>query len=449
MISAAISVIIPLFIGIILGMISGLIPGIHSNTAAGLILSAGTGIFAVYGDTGLAVCMVAVLIVHTFLDIVPGTFFGVPDADTALSVLPAHRLCLLGHGEEAVRLSAIGSAYGTVFGLAILSVFLLVLPAVQDMIDWWSGIILIIVAGVLIVWSESPEWSFAVFCLSGILGVFAFEYSWLCVPLTEAISPSSASVLMPLLTGLFGISVLIFSKKGSMPTQTFDGLHIERRSILKCGLIGTFAGSVVGWLPGLSNASANAVIASFVRFEEPQYYESGSKSAVPAESGESGDSDDSAVSAVPESNGRPDGSRGYIIAASAANTANAFISIGAFYAIMRMRNGVMAAFSHLKELPEMTFVIIAAVIAAISGYLLTIGFSKAGRLFSDLNVRSLGISVIIFMTAVTLLFTGIFGLFILILATVVGSLTQIIDIRRVPCIGAVMIPVILFSFGIL
>ncbi len=426
MISAAISVIIPLFIGIILGMISGLIPGIHSNTAAGLILSAGTGIFAVYGETGLAVCMVAVLIVHTFLDIVPGTFFGVPDADTALSVLPAHRLCLLGHGEEAVRLSAIGSAYGTVFGLAILSVFLLVLPAVQDMIDWWSGIILIIVTGVLIVWSESPEWSFAVFCLSGILGVFAFEYSWLCVPLTGAISPSSASVLMPLLTGLFGISVLIFSKKGSMPPQTFDGLHIERKKILKCGLIGTFAGSVVGWLPGLSNASANAVIASFVRFEEPQYDEPGS-----------------------ESNGGPDGSRGYIIAASAANTANAFISIGAFYAIMRMRNGVMVAFSHLKELPEMTFVIIAAVIAAISGYLLTIGFSKAGRLFSNLNVRSLGISVIIFMTAVTLLFTGIFGLFILILATVVGSLTQIIDIRRVPCIGAVMIPVILFSFGIL
>lgn len=432
MISAAIPVIIPLFIGVILGTISGLIPGIHSNTAAGLILSAGTGIFAIYGDTGLAVCMVAVLIVHTFLDIVPGTFFGVPDADTALSVLPAHRLCLLGHGEEAVRLSAIGSAYGTVFGLAILSVFLLVLPAVQDMIDWWSGIILIIVAGVLIVWSESPEWSFAVFCLSGILGVFAFEYSWLCVPLTDLISPSSTSVLMPLLTGLFGISVLIFSKKGSMPPQTFDGLHVERRNILKCGLIGTFAGSVVGWLPGLSNASANAVIASFVRFEEPHSDESGST-----------------VPALPENNGGPDGSRGYIIAASAANTANAFISIGAFYAIMRMRNGVMAAFSHLKELPEMTFVILAAVIAAISGYLLTIGFSKAGRLFSNINVRSLGISVIIFMTAVTLLFTGIFGLFILILATVVGSLTQIIDIRRVPCIGAVMIPVILFSFGIL
>ena len=430
MFTAAISVIIPLFIGIILGTISGLIPGIHSNTAAGLILSAGTGIFAVYGETGLAVCMVAVLIVHTFLDIVPGTFFGVPDADTALSVLPAHRLCLLGHGEEAVRLSAVGSAYGTVFGLAILSVFLLVLPAIQDMIDWWSGIILIIVAGVLIVWSESPEWSFAVFSLSGILGVFAFEYSWLCVPLTDAISPSSASVLMPLLTGLFGISVLIFSKKGSMPPQTFDGLHIERRSILKCSLIGTFAGSVVGWLPGLSNASANAVIASFVRFDEPQSCES--------ESDSDGGPD-----------GRLEGSRGYIIAASAANTANAFISIGAFYAIMRMRNGVMAAFSHLKEIPDLTFVILAAVTAAISGYILTIGFSKAGRIFSDINVRSLSVAVIVFMTAITLLFTGIFGLFILILASVVGSLTQIIDIRRVPCIGAVMIPVILFSFGIL
>ncbi len=436
MISAAISVIIPLFIGIFLGTVSGLIPGIHSNTAAGLILSAGTGIFAVYGETGLAVCMVAVLIVHTFLDIVPGTFFGIPDADTALSVLPAHRLCLLGHGEEAVRLSALGSAYGTVFGIAILSAFLLVLPSIQDLIDWWSGIILIIVAGVIIVYSESPEWSFAVFSLSGILGIFAFEYSWLCIPLTECISPSSSSVLMPLLTGLFGISVLIFSKKGSMPSQTFDGLHIERRSILKYGFIGTLAGSVVGWLPGLSNASANAVIASFVRFNEPK---SDGKSDVKSDSG------DRAV--FEEDN--EDGSRRYIIAASAANTANAFISIGAFYAIMRMRNGVMVAFSHLNELPEMTFVIIAAVSAAIFGYLLTILFSKMGRVFFGLNVRSLRIAVIIFMTAITLLFTGIFGLFILILAAVVGSLTQIVDIRRVPCIGAVMVPVILFSFGIL
>ena len=167
-----------------------------------------------------------------------------------------------------------------------------------------------------------------------------------------------------------------------------------------------------------------------MRFDEPQSCES--------ESDSDGGTD-----------GRLDGSRGYIIAASAANTANAFISIGAFYAIMRMRNGVMAAFSHLKEIPDLTFVILAAVTAAISGYILTIGFSKAGRIFSDINVRSLSVAVIVFMTAITLLFTGIFGLFILILASVVGSLTQIIDIRRVPCIGAVMIPVILFSFGIL
>ncbi|MDD4128069.1 MAG: tripartite tricarboxylate transporter permease, partial [Methanomicrobium sp.] len=93
-----IEIIFCLCIGIILGAISGLIPGIHSNTMAGILLSVETGFLAFFGETAMAVSLIAALIVHTFLDIVPGTFFGIPDADTALSVLPAHRLCLNGCG---------------------------------------------------------------------------------------------------------------------------------------------------------------------------------------------------------------------------------------------------------------------------------------------------------------------------------------------------------------
>ncbi|MBN2734484.1 MAG: tripartite tricarboxylate transporter permease [Methanomicrobiaceae archaeon] len=401
-----IEIIICLLAGIFLGTISGLIPGIHSNTMAGLLLSVQTGFLALFGETAMAVSLVAALIVHTFLDIVPGTFFGIPDADTALSVLPAHRLCLEGHGEEAVRLSALGSAWGSVFSLFVFTAFILLLPSVQSYIDWWVGIILIIVAGVLIVFSESPEWSFGIFIISGILGIFAFEYSWLA----SGISGSS-SVLMPLLTGLFGISVLMVSSEGVMPEQISGSVNTGRKEIIKCSIAGTLAGSAVGWLPGLSNASANAVLASAIRIDRE--------------------------------------GRGFIIATSAANTANAFISIAAFYAILRMRNGVMVAFSHLQSLPPITLVLSAGFCAAIAGYILTLFFSCSGNFFAGMNVRKLSIFIIIFMVFLTLLLTGPFGILILILAIMIGYVPYLVNIRRIPCMGAVMLPVILWSFEII
>ncbi len=78
----------------------------------------------------------------------------------------------------------------------------------------------------------------------------------------------------------------------------------------KGALIGTAAGAAVGWLPGLSNATANAVLASAVTYDRER--------------------------------------RGFILATGAANTANAFLGIAAFYAIGRTRNGVMAALSMIE-----------------------------------------------------------------------------------------------------
>ncbi|HJK75218.1 MAG TPA: tripartite tricarboxylate transporter permease, partial [Methanocorpusculum sp.] len=94
--------------GVLLGTISGIIPGVHSNTVAGFLAGASGPLLVLFGPEGLAAAIVATMVTHTFLDAIPSTFLGVPDPDTVLSVLPAHRLCLAGHGEEAVRVSALG-----------------------------------------------------------------------------------------------------------------------------------------------------------------------------------------------------------------------------------------------------------------------------------------------------------------------------------------------------
>jgi len=391
--------------GVVLGAISGLIPGIHANTMAGILLSTQAAVLAVIGPAALAVSMFSALVTHTFLDAVPATFLGVPDPDTAISVLPAHRMCLEGRAEEAVRLSAIGGAVGCAVSMPLFAAFFILLPSLQGYIDWWIGIILITFAGILILQSESPEWSFAVFSVSGILGLLTFRYSWLSWNLL-----GESSLLMPLLTGLFGISVLLNTKQGEMLPQDYKGITLPSRDIAKSGTAGTLAGATVGWLPGLSNASANAILASVFRIERE--------------------------------------GEGFITATGAANTANAFLALAAFYALSRTRNGVMVALS-LGEVPPVSVLLFAGALAAFAAFMLTIILSGSASLFSGLDARKMGFAVIAFVTALCLVFTGPFGIVILVLATMTGLVPHYVNIRRVPCIGAVMLPVIFWSFGLM
>ncbi len=114
--------------GYLLGIISGLLPGIHNNNFALLLVAIAPSL----AEKGIAPFYIAVIIIsnsvaQTFHDIIPSVFLGAPDGDTALAVLPGHRLLLDGAGAEAVRLSALGSAGSVVasllFVLPLLSFF--------------------------------------------------------------------------------------------------------------------------------------------------------------------------------------------------------------------------------------------------------------------------------------------------------------------------------------
>jgi TctA family transporter len=117
------------------GIITGLIPGIHVNNVALLVLALQASLmaftFTIFGDGAgtfeiaiiISSLIIGCLVTHTFLDIIPSVFLGAPDEDTALSVLPGHRLMLKGRGYEAIKCSALGS-----FG-AVLAALLALFPA--------------------------------------------------------------------------------------------------------------------------------------------------------------------------------------------------------------------------------------------------------------------------------------------------------------------------------
>jgi len=214
---------------------------------------------------------------------------------------------------------------------------------------------------------------------------------------------------MPLLSGLFGISILLFSGKGAIPLQRFSGLEIRRDGVLKGTILGGAAGLVVGWLPGLSNATANGVLASAVNYTRDR--------------------------------------RGYLLATSAANTMNAMVGLAAFFAIERTRNGVVAAIS-LLEMPSLPLLLVSGTLAALAAYPLTISLARTAHLLERLDRARLNMVVMGFVVAVSFLSAGIFGIFLLLLATAVGCIPRLVNIPQVFCMGAVMVPVMLYSFGI-
>jgi len=257
----------------------------------------------------------------------------------------------------------------------------------------------------MIVTSEAPGWALAIFIVSGILGVFTLHYGFFSWHLLAG----GSALLMPLLTGLFGISVLVTASRGVLPAQNYRGIRMEDKTVIKCSALGTVAGVAVGWLPGLSTASATGFLASVIGYDKDR--------------------------------------RAYILATNAANTANAFIGLAALFALSRMRNGVMAALSELP-LPSMSELTEIGVLAACAAYLITVWLSRSAYHLSGIDGLLLNRAVIVFIVALCAILTGPFGIIILILATAVGLVPYLVNVPRMYCMGAIMLPVMLYSFGI-
>src|SRR3989449_8190332 len=157
-------------LGVAAGVRTGLAPGLHVNNVA-LLLLASRGAFeglvlAVFPSAGLEE-LIAILssfvmgtvIGHSFLDFVPSVYLGVPEEKTALSVLPGHRLLLLGEGHIAVRLAAKGAIAGVVASVLLLLPLRLFLGSPIDAYERARGIIAFVLLGIaaVLILSEKPR----------------------------------------------------------------------------------------------------------------------------------------------------------------------------------------------------------------------------------------------------------------------------------------------------
>jgi putative membrane protein len=399
-----IEAIIALLVGIFAGTFTGLFPGIHINlVAAGLLALISGSYFAGVEPMVLVVFVVAMAITHTFIDFIPSIFLGAPEEDSFLAVLPGHQLLREGKGYEAIVLTLYGGLAALPIILVFSFVFVYFLPLVFNFVKAGIPYILLFVSFYLIFREEEIVRAFIVFIMAGFLGLLTFH-----LPVKEP--------LLPLLSGLFGVSGLIVSlkTKTEIPKQKIKPLgkiKIQKDVLMKSGLAAAIAAPLCSFLPGIGSGHA-AVIGSEI----------------------SGDL------------GRD--KRNFLFLIGAINTIVMALSFVTAYAIGKTRTGASAAVKEI--LGEMTtgnlFVVMSVVlIAGVCAFFVGV---KLGKVFSfgigTLNYTKLSFAVIGLLIIVNLVLSNFFGVLVLVTASALGVFAILSGARRINLMGCLLVPTIVF-----
>jgi len=408
--------------GASVGMFSGLVPGIHVNTLAALMLASYPLLHSVissfadplYVPVLLSSCIVSAAVVHSFVSYVPSVFTGVPDQDNVMSVLPGHRLLLEGRGMTAVRASAIGSLVGAMSAVAVaVPLQFLMLSGLDTYLRSVTSAVLMIAVVALIMSEENVrKWgcAFSIIIISGIMGCICM---FMPVPFSGVIS--GGDLLLPLLTGLFGVPILITSSSGTaMPAQTDDEQYPVSPGT---GLKGVLTGSIVGWFPGITATAGAAFTRMFVKEDRPERF---------------------------------------IALVSSIGTAAMVFALITLSVNGKGRTGTMVVVREilgdgLAGVGNWVFMLmlLSVAVASVIGYVATIRSGKMmARLMSHVNVKKMNMTILVAIVVLVLLMTGVWGLAVLAVSVIIGLIPIGAGIGRVHLSGCLLIPVILMQFGL-
>ncbi|MBT6774036.1 hypothetical protein HOA91_01570 [Candidatus Woesearchaeota archaeon] len=249
-------IILAIVLGILSGIITGLIPGIHVNLISLIVLSLSPLLLAITSPIIVGVYIVSLALTHTFLDSLPSIYLGVPDEAQALNVLPGHRLLHRGEGHNAIVYTVIGSLGCLLLGIILFPIFIKSMEIVYPLVKWGIGYFLALIM-IFMIGKEKGKRvkSLILFLMAGCLGLIVFSIHHLKQP------------LFPLLSGLFGFSILLMSllQNSKIPEQDLSKpLIISKKNTVKAVTAASGVGFIAAFLPGFGSSQAAIVATNIV-----------------------------------------------------------------------------------------------------------------------------------------------------------------------------------------
>jgi len=392
-------IILAFIAGILAGTFTGLAPGIHINLVSAILVSSLAFLVSV-PPIALVVFIVAMAVTHSFLDFITSIYLGAPEEDNFLSILPGHQMLKEGKGHEAIVLTLYGSLAAIPIVLIFIPIFIYLLPLAYETIKSSIPYILLFASFYLIFREKEFLPSLTIFILAGFLG-----FSALNLPIKEP--------LLPMLTGLFGLSSLLISikNKTSIPKQKIlplKKIKLPKLTFIKSTLAALISAPLCSFLPGIGSGHA-AVIGSEI-FEQDN--------------------------------------RSFLYLVGAINTIVISLSFIVLYTIGKSRSGVAAAVKDIIStisLPQLAIIILTIVLAGIISFFWGIKLSKLCAIYiTKISYTKLSLAVIFILIALNIILTNWLGILVLLTATALGIFAISSGSRRINLMGCLLVPTIIY-----
>jgi putative membrane protein len=221
---------------------------------------------------------------------------------------------------------------------------------------------------------------------------------------------NSTLVLFPIFSGFFGVSTLLLQLKSKtrVAKQHFGKIMLPARLRNRSVIFGSLGGILAGFLPGVGSSE----IATMATVDKND--------------------------------------KSFLVTLGALTTANMIFSILTLWLIGRARSGVAIAIGEISQIgfPEVSVIIAVAVLSVGFAALITLKTSKifAARL-GKINYNTVSKLVIVIVIALVFIFTGFLGLLLLLTATALGLLANLLGVKRGNLMGVLILPTILFYAG--
>lgn len=380
-------------LGVLTGIITGLIPGLHINLIGIFIISLDLGSF--FPTSFLLIYISSLAITHTFIDFIPSIYLGAPSEDTVMTTLVGHQFLLRGRGHAAVNLTNKGSLIAIISLILLYPFLYFVIPKGYFLIEKLIPLVLLWVISLIIYSEKERHKTIFIICLAGFLGF---------VTLNSQINQP----LLPLLTGLFSTSTLLYTIKNKtiIPPQKTGEFILQKREIIKPAIITTLVSPLFSLLPGLGSSQAAIISQKLTREEN---------------------------------------NKQHLILLGSINTIVVAISFLTLYLLNKTRTGVAATIKQITSLNlnGLGIILLTIILSGILAFFLTNFISKkVANVITKINYTRISIIVIVLTTLIICFVSELGGILILITSTTLGLLCQEMNQKKSILMSSIMIPTI-------
>jgi len=309
-------------------------------------------------------------------------------------------MLLEGKAHEAFILTLYGSLAALPIILIFTPIFIIFLPSFFNIIKNSIPFILIFISLFLILREKNILSSSIVFLLTGFLGYLTFN-----LPIKQP--------LMPLLSGLFGLSSLLISLKNkpTLQKQTISPLKnikLSKKELFKTSLSASIAAPLCSFLPGIGSGHA-AVLASEISKQTD---------------------------------------KSFLFLVGSINTIVMGLSFITLYSIQKGRTGSAAAVQEiLKTLSfsNLIIILLTIILSSLIAFIIGVNLSKLSSIFiNKINYKYLTFLIILVLIIFNIVFSNWIGLIVLATGSFLGVYCILSNSRRISMMGCLIIPSIIY-----